>query len=423
MALVTLSWVGGCQRAVRRFSGNAAAGIVDRVVAQPDSTVELLEAELRWMEDNLYRMDDELDVVLLQLDSARRDNAVLRLELAEARGDKKKDAQPNAGSFDNYSENIDLSPPVVIDENSVLRADSPTDSDSYTESDYENSFEPEIDYGKSVLIPSASSLKHPSEQNGAPASDEDESNAGKVQSATPETSEAKEPSSSSDDKDTADLSAETGVQLEAMPDPKFMQPSEEIETPKPSPSSDPFESRIKSYDAELRSVFRIKLNPQLTGGYNRDGRPGHDGVMVVIEPQNQKSEYVPVTGAVTVEVKDPAKSGVAGRVGKWTFDAIYAQQNLKRTTFGRGVHLEMPWPGAPPENQELELTVRYQLADGRTLQANKRIQVDPLTSVLVSKANAIEGKSWSPERPAQSRSQSYSSSAERQSYRRWLPNR
>ena len=80
----------GCGRVVRRFAGNAAGGIVDQVIEQPSSTVELLESELRWMEDNLYIKDDQLETALLALESARRDNAILRLELAEARGENGK---------------------------------------------------------------------------------------------------------------------------------------------------------------------------------------------------------------------------------------------------------------------------------------------------------------------------------------------
>jgi hypothetical protein len=69
--------IAGCSGALGNFAG--------KIVAQPDPTIELLESELRWMEDNLYRMDYQLDCCLEHLESARRNNATLRIELAENR--------------------------------------------------------------------------------------------------------------------------------------------------------------------------------------------------------------------------------------------------------------------------------------------------------------------------------------------------
>ena len=75
--IVLLGLACGCnqQRAIRN--------VTDALVTQPDPTVELLESELRWMEDNLYQLDAQLEASKRQLDSTRRENAALRLELAE----------------------------------------------------------------------------------------------------------------------------------------------------------------------------------------------------------------------------------------------------------------------------------------------------------------------------------------------------
>lgn len=413
----------GCQRAVRRFAGNAAGGVVDQVIAQPTSTVELLEAELRWMEDNLYQLDDELDAAILQLDSARRDNAVLRLELAEALGEKLGAKQSDSTAYD-YSEEIDLSPPVVVDQKSVLRSSTTlADPDAQAESAYEGEFDPNISYGTPTLAPSDSGIDRSLEADANPATKAG-SESNPIDNSGKEPTEGNTAGDTQTDTDAedggdGDSSDETGVRLEAMPEPKFTPPAEPVELPKP----DPFNSRFNSYDSELRSVKSIKLNRKLTGGYDFDRQPGHEGVMVVIEPQNKKSEYVPVTGAVTVEVQDLAKSGLSGRVGKWKFDPIEAREHLKKTAFGKGVHLELPWPGPPPENRDLEVRVQLQLADGRTLSTKMKILVEPPTSVLMSKANSAAQR-WSPTRPSptKTRSSGYPS-ASRPSSQLWFPNR
>ncbi len=48
----------------------------------PDPSIELLESELRWMEDQLYLMDRQQDNTSSQLESCQRDNRALRNELA-----------------------------------------------------------------------------------------------------------------------------------------------------------------------------------------------------------------------------------------------------------------------------------------------------------------------------------------------------
>ncbi len=48
----------------------------------PDPSIELLESELRCMEDQLYEMDRQLGIYGAQLESCRRYNASLRLQLA-----------------------------------------------------------------------------------------------------------------------------------------------------------------------------------------------------------------------------------------------------------------------------------------------------------------------------------------------------
>ena len=65
-------------------SETAIRNVADGLIAQPDPSVELLESELRWMEDNLYRIDNQLETCLRQLESTRRNNAALRLELANS---------------------------------------------------------------------------------------------------------------------------------------------------------------------------------------------------------------------------------------------------------------------------------------------------------------------------------------------------
>lgn len=126
-----------------------------------------------------------------------------------------------------------------------------------------------------------------------------------------------------------------------------------------------------------RIVMQVTLNRKLTGGHNVDGQPGDEGVMVVIEPLNAAGDLIEVPGQVSIVVLDPAMEGEAARVARWDFTAKEAADHIKRTPLGDGLHFDLRWPHVPPTHRVLNLYVRYTTADGRRLQVEKQIEVDP----------------------------------------------
>lgn len=124
-------------------------------------------------------------------------------------------------------------------------------------------------------------------------------------------------------------------------------------------------------------VAQITLNRKLTGGHNVDAKPGDEGVMVVVEPLNEAGDLIEVPGAVSIVVLDPALQGEAARVARWDFSSREAAKHLKRTPMGDGLHFDLRWPHSPPTHRLLSLYVRYTTADGRKLQVEKQIDVEP----------------------------------------------
>lgn len=124
-------------------------------------------------------------------------------------------------------------------------------------------------------------------------------------------------------------------------------------------------------------VAQITLNRKLTGGHNVDAQPGDEGVMVVVEPLNAAGELIEVPGAVSIVVLDPAIEGEAARVARWDFTSREAAKHLKRTPMGDGLHFDLRWPHSPPSHRLLNLYVRYTTADGRRLQVEKQIDIEP----------------------------------------------
>ncbi len=125
-------------------------------------------------------------------------------------------------------------------------------------------------------------------------------------------------------------------------------------------------------------VDHITLNRQLTGAHNRDRHPGDEGVYIVVEPRNKAEQVIDVPGKLTIVVTDPGQSGPEGRIARWDYTMEEAADSFRQSIFGRGMHLELPWPAEPPQSEELDLYVRFITDDGRRLIAEKKVHADPL---------------------------------------------
>lgn len=145
----------------------------------------------------------------------------------------------------------------------------------------------------------------------------------------------------------------------------------------------------RSDDGVNVQVTRIVLNSRLTGGYDEDGQPGDEAIMVVVEPQNSAGEYVPLPGDLSVVVIDPQSSEPMRELARWEFDASETVPWVKKSLLGRGVHLQLPWPNQPPSSERLKLFVRYRTPTGDELIAQREVRVD-LVATRTPAANALE---------------------------------
>jgi hypothetical protein len=122
-------------------------------------------------------------------------------------------------------------------------------------------------------------------------------------------------------------------------------------------------------------VDRVTLNRALTGGYDRDARSGDAGVAVLVEPRDVQGRLVPAAGPISVVLLDRGLSGNAARVARWDFTAEQTATLYRKTPYGEGFFLEMPWSGNPPAHSHLHLFVRYSTKDGRNVEASREVDV------------------------------------------------
>lgn len=124
-------------------------------------------------------------------------------------------------------------------------------------------------------------------------------------------------------------------------------------------------------------VTEITLNRMLTGGMNHDHRNGDEGILIVIEPRNAKNQIVQAFGAISIVLLDPALEGEAARVARWDFTQQELEHRFRTRQFGRGLQLDLPWPGDAPQHSDLHLFVRFVADDGRKLIVDRELKIDP----------------------------------------------
>ena len=251
-----------------------------------DSSIELLESELRWMEDQLFLMDQELSMTNAKLHSSQRYNQSLKNELESVRD------QGSGSGGSSIPSGAGGRPPQL---------DDPINDMDLTI--------PDIDLGPG---------------------------------------------------DDATNGGSTGPQIDN--------------------SGNGDEVNRDDLDESTRSktgiVDRIVLNSRLTGGYDFDGRPGDEGLLLVIEPQDKSGDYVALPGELTISVHDPSKRGADARIAQWDYSAEESTELLRQTLLGKGFHLQLPWPNELPDQSELTVSTTYRTEQGERLKTRRTIQID-----------------------------------------------
>jgi hypothetical protein len=294
---------------------------------------ELIERELRFQENELYRLHDELDAAHAQVEAAQRENDALKKELST--GD------PGAAPTSPVRSRPSVEPKALP--------------------------MPTIELPPGIDGPSAPPLPPPSARNEAPPSQFYKR--GSRESAN------------------VDMPISEGRPLERQQG-EDITPAEpalpEFSAPEELPPPGSARRRTKVHGAsheeptgEDRRATKIVLNKQMTGGRNADGRQGSEALTVMFEPRNGAGQLVQTNGDVSIVVLDPAENGAAARVARWDFNPDEARAHYRSAGQFRGYHFELPWPGKAPQHGTLELFVRLKTADGQRLVTDQTIQIDP----------------------------------------------
>lgn len=298
-----------------------------------DPSIDLLEGELRWMEDQLYMMEDELQHKCAELATYRGQACACDCiypspATGEPQGRPGVSLEPQP-TRPTPAEQPPRSP--AAPQNG--RSDSPQPDNG----DYEI-VEPSVQLPDPVTEPDPQLLEPPDLDMLEP-----------------------EPAQRGPDLDDSEGTSlrpdDTGIRLRSY-----------HELVKTAVADGPAE-----FDPE---VTHIIIRAEYSHGFDFDDESTNADLLVVIEPRNADGAFVKLPGRLSVVVLDGRQTGEAARIARWDFDPDFARRMLRKSEMGRGIHLLLSWPGQPPESNQLFLFARYETMDGRQLEADVRLDSD-----------------------------------------------
>ena len=310
----------GFRLQVRRLSPLAAAIALLTVGCKSDLNQQLLERELRYQEDQIYQLQDELAEQCARLEHTAGENASLRRQLGVSDADS---AAPSRGR----------------------RPRAP-------------GVPPATNVPPAIEIPDAATR---TPRGGGPAPRAD----GPPVDLAPPTLEGVPPLPAEPGRSTPTTDTGSGLSLPpaaAIFDPAA-RPIESAGDDSPvqaAAAEAPAPALVRlSYDepADGGEAIRLAINPSASSGVDANGDGQSEGLSLAIEPRNSGERLVGLTGDITITAYDAAAGSGSPPLARWTVTAADATARFRPTGRRRGLVVDLPWQGTLPAAGHVRVTV------------------------------------------------------------------
>lgn len=171
-----------------------------------------------------------------------------------------------------------------------------------------------------------------------------------------------------------------------------------------------FESPLTDRSASQRGlahIASINVASNITGGFDRDGIDGDEGLYVFVQALDATGQSILAPGEIWISLLDPQLAPTQQRIGFWKLtESDIAQSNRQFSDEKPGVDFYLPWDATKPTHEELLLFVRWIDEQGQYLETQLPVRCRlAKTDSTPSKSNAaaretLESSSelWRPER-------------------------
>lgn len=111
-----------------------------------------------------------------------------------------------------------------------------------------------------------------------------------------------------------------------------------------------------------------------TGGVDDDGRPGDEGLLVVVVPRDEDGTPVKVPGYLQVAAWEIAPTGVKTPIGYWTIPPDRLRPTWRNGLVSTGFFVPLSWQ-TYPGSEKVRVAVRLTTPDGQVFEADRDIRV------------------------------------------------
>jgi hypothetical protein len=128
--------------------------------------------------------------------------------------------------------------------------------------------------------------------------------------------------------------------------------------------------RRLSFDASVPT--HVVVTASRTACLDADGDGTSEGLKVVFEPRDAEERLAAAAGDVEVAAFDAAGGGP---IGAWRITAAEAAGSFRPTGRDRGLSFTLPWQAAPPAGDHVRVAVRFAVPGAEPLEADATIRV------------------------------------------------
>lgn len=139
----------------------------------------------------------------------------------------------------------------------------------------------------------------------------------------------------------------------------------------------------------------VNIASDISGGFDRDGQTGDDGIYVFIQPLDQNGHAIQAGGSVWVSLVDPAAPGGGQRVGFWKLTPAEVSAAIASFSDERpGAEFYLPWSHGIPPHESLQLFVRWIDESGQQFESQLPVRIKGRGQETLEQENA----QWRPNR-------------------------
>ena len=130
--------------------------------------------------------------------------------------------------------------------------------------------------------------------------------------------------------------------------------------------------------ANANQITEVAIHPDVSGGRDVDGKPGHEGLDLLIQTKTADGRNVLQSGILKITVVDPQQPADLQRIGSWEFLEDELPLFFANDEIGSdGILLHLPWDESTPVHSRLIINVAFRTQDGRRLSSSSQVRIAP----------------------------------------------